>query len=267
MAGSSAWMFGAWALGGLVSLIGALCYAELATAYPHAGGDYHFLHRAYGRGVSFIFAWARFSVITTGSIALLAFVFGDYVSEILPIGPRGPAIYAAAAVTVLTWVNLRGIKTSAGAQTMFTALEVGGLLLIVAAGLSLLGSPATEAAVLTDTNASSPSLRSFGMAMVFVLLTYGGWNEAVYISAELRDTRRQMGRALVWSLLIITALYVLVNWAYLKALGLTGMAQSEAIASEVMRRAFGGYGAALISLLIAISALTSVNATLFTGAR
>ena len=101
MAGSPGWMFGAWALGGLVSLIGALCYAELATTYPHAGGDYHFLHRAYGRNVSFLFGWARFSVITTGSIALLAFVFGDYVSEVLPLGPRGPALYAAAVITGL----------------------------------------------------------------------------------------------------------------------------------------------------------------------
>src|SRR5688572_11442580 len=145
MTGTPGWMFTAWALGGLASLIGALCYAELATTYPHAGGDYHFLHRAYGRGLSFIFAWARFSVITTGSIALLAFVFGDYVSEIVPLGARGPAIYAAAAVTILTLMNLRGIKTSAGAQTLFTVLEVGGLLLIAAAGLSLLGSPPMEA--------------------------------------------------------------------------------------------------------------------------
>ena len=90
MAGSPTWMFVAWALGGLVSLVGALCYAELATAYPHAGGDYHFLRRAYGRGVSFLFAWARFSVITTGSIALLAFVFGDYLSQVLPLGRARP---------------------------------------------------------------------------------------------------------------------------------------------------------------------------------
>jgi APA family basic amino acid/polyamine antiporter len=85
MTGSAAWMFGAWILGGVVSLIGALCYAELATAYPHAGGDYHFLKRAYGRSVSFLFGWARFSVITTGSIALLAFVFGDYMQQALPL--------------------------------------------------------------------------------------------------------------------------------------------------------------------------------------
>jgi basic amino acid/polyamine antiporter, APA family len=266
MTGTPAWMFGAWTLGGLASLIGALCYAELATTYPHPGGDYHFLHRAFGRGVSFIFAWARFSVITTGSIALLAFVFGDYASEIFSLGARSSALYAAAAVAVLTWVNLRGIKTSAGAQTMFTALEVAGLLLIVVAGLSLLGN-AGEIATRAEQPSSSPSLQSFGTAMVFVLLTYGGWNEAVYISAELKDTRRNMVRALVVSIVAITALYLLVTWAYWRGLGIAGMANSEAIAADLLRVAFGNISGALISVMIAIAALTSINATMIVGAR
>src|SRR5688572_10578398 len=236
MAGTPRWMFGAWALGGLVSLIGALCYAELATAYPHAGGDYHFLHRAYGRGVSFLFGWARFSVITTGSIALLAFVFGDYLSEVVPLGPRGPALYAAAVITVLTWVNLRGIKTSAAAQTWFTVIEVTGLLLIVAAGLFLLGNGGGAAAVApAAAQGSAPSLAGFGVAMVFVLLTYGGWNEAAYISAELKDKRRNMVRALVLSIVIITTLYLLVTWAYWQGLGMEGMGKSEAIAADLLR--------------------------------
>jgi APA family basic amino acid/polyamine antiporter len=266
MTGTPAWMFAAWALGGLASLIGALCYAELATTYPHPGGDYHFLHRAFGRGVSFIFAWARFSVITTGSIALLAFVFGDYASEIFSLGPRSSALYAAAAVTVLTWVNLRGIKTSAGAQTMFTALEVAGLLLIVVAGLSLLGNTG-EITTGAEQPSSSPSLQSFGTAMVFVLLTYGGWNEAVYISAELKDTRRNMVRALVVSIVAITALYLLVTWAYWRGLGIGGMAKSEAIAADLLSVAFGNISGALISVMIAIAALTSINATMIVGAR
>lgn len=267
MTGSAGWMFAAWALGGLVSLIGALCYAELATTYPNVGGDYHFLHRAYGRAVSFIFAWARFSVITTGSIALLAFVFGDYVSEILPIGARGPALYAAAAITVLTWVNLRGIKPSAGAQTLFTILEVGGLMLIVISGLFLLGSSTGAAAAPVGNTASAPSLRGFGMAMVFVLLTYGGWNEAVYISAELKDKRRNMVRALVISIVTITTLYLLVTWAYWRGLGMGGMARSEAIAADLLRVAFGNPSGTLIAVMVAIAALTSINATMIVGAR
>ena len=270
LTGSTAWMFGAWILGGLISLMGALCYAELATAYPSAGGDYHFLRRAFGKPVSFLFGWARFSVITTGSIALLAFVFGDYMNEVLPLGrrgtPVGPALYAMGAIAVLAWVNLRGIKAGAWTQTWLTGLEVGGLLLLVIAALYLAasGAPAPPAA---PAPVSPPSLASFGMAMVFVLLTYGGWNEAAYISAELRDGRHNMVRALVASIMIITILYLLVTWAYWRGLGLQGMSKSQALAADLMRIAFGPLGQSAISLAVAVAALTSINATMIVGAR
>ena len=103
--------------------------------------------------------------------------------------------------------------------------------------------------------------------MVFVLLTYGGWNEAAYISAELKDGQRNMVKALVSSILVITALYLLVNWAYWKGLGLAGMARSDAIAADLLRSAFGPIGEKMISLIIAIAALTSINATIIVGAR
>ena len=135
--GSIGWMLAAWVAGGVISLIGALCYAELAAAWPHAGGDYHFLQRAYGRRVAFLFAWARFSVITTGSIALLAFVFGDYMSAVLPLGAYSSALWGALAVVVLTWLNARGIHASASAQSWLTLAEVLGLVLVIAAGLWL----------------------------------------------------------------------------------------------------------------------------------
>ncbi len=278
MAGSAGWMFTAWVAGGVVSLIGALCYAELATAYPHAGGDYHFLHRAYGRNVSFLFAWARVSVITTGSIALLGFVFGEYLSQLIPLGRHGAALYAAAAIVVLGIVNLRGIRAGAATQSWLTALEVGGLLLIVVAGLFLLGNGqnavdaaaakgAADAAANGAGAASAPSLGGFGMAMVFVLLTYGGWNEAAYISAELRNPRRNIVRSLVLAIAAITALYLLVVWAYWHGLGLAGMAASQAIAADLLRAAFGNWGGTSIALMVAIAALTSINATMIVGAR
>ena len=271
MTGSAAWMFGAWVLGGVMSLVGALCYAELATAYPHAGGDYHFLRRAYGRSVSFLFGWARFSVIVTGSIALLAFVFGDYLQQVLPLPSVGPVpgatIYAALSVIVLSLVNLRSTQASAAAQTWLTVVEVGGLLLVVAAGLFFLGAPASAAPAANAAPAAAPSAGAFGLAMVFVLLTYGGWNEAAYISAEVKDVRRNMARAFALSIAIITALYLLVTWAYWRGLGLEGLAKSQAPATDLLRAAFGAVGADAISLMVAISALTSINATMIVGAR
>lgn len=271
LSGSPEWMFAAWLLGGIMSIIGALCYAELASAYANAGGDYHFLRRAYGGAVSFLFAWARFSVITTGSIALLGFVFGDYLSQVLPltaVGPTwSPALYAAAVIVVLTWVNLRGIKAGASTQNWLTVAEVGGLLLIVIAALFLVGNGTAAVPSPAPANSALPGPASFGLAMVFVLLTYGGWNEAAYISAELKDVQRNMVKALVLSLLLITFLYLLVTWAYWRGLGMEGMAKSEAVAADLLRAAFGPVGEKVIALLIAVAALTSINATIIVGAR
>ncbi|NLD69414.1 MAG: amino acid permease [Limnobacter sp.] len=280
--GSGGWMLAAWAIGGLVSLVGALCYAELAAAWPHAGGDYHFLLRAYGRRVAFLFAWARFSVITTGSIALLAFVFGDYMSEIVPLGTYSPAVWAALSVFALTWINARGIHASATTQSWLTLAEVLGLVLVVVAGLWLWvsgpdaaalagqagGAAQANAAVgADDGSAGNPGWSMFGLAMVFVLLTYGGWNEAAYLSAELKDSRRNMLRALIVSIAIITTLYLLVNLAYLYGLGVAGMAGSQAVAADLLGVAFGRTGETMISVMVAVAALTSINATMIVGAR
>lgn len=276
---SPGWMLAAWALGGVISIIGALCYGELATAYPSAGGDYHFLHRAFGRQVSFLFAWSRFSVITTGSIALLAFVFGDYMTEVLPLGPWSAAIWGAGAILALTWLNLRGLRQGAATQVALTAVEIGGLVLVIVAGLVCsvagLGASAPVAAgaagaagaVSAGAPAAAFSLPAFGFAMVFVLLTFGGWNEGAYISAELRDRQRNMVRVMVGSLLLVTVLYLGVNGAYLAGLGLAGMASSKAVAADLLGIAFGRTGEVLISLMVAVAALTSINATMIVGAR
>lgn len=248
-----------WLAGGALSIIGALCYAELAAAWPNAGGDYHFLGRAFGWRLAFVYAWARMSVIQTGSLALLSFVFGDYMNQLLSLGPNGPAIYAAAIVVGLTALNWIGVRQGAGAQLWLTVLEVAGLMAVIVAGLLIAPPAAVEASVRSES--------ALGLVMVFVLLTYGGWSEAVYLSAELRGARRRIAWALVASLVIVTLLYVLANLAFLRALGLSGTAGSDAVAAELMRGAFGPAGAAAISLIVAISALTSANATAITGAR
>jgi basic amino acid/polyamine antiporter, APA family len=249
-----------WAAGAVIALIGALCYAELASTFPHAGGDYHFLRRAFGGRFAFLYAWARLAVIQTGSVVILAYVFGDYVSQILPLGPNSPALYAALAVAGITFVNWLGVRQGTRTQNWLTAVEVAGLALVIAAGLWL--APAVPAAA-----PPADGDGSLGLVMVFVLLTYGGWNEAAYVSAELRDGRRRMARMLLVSIGIIAALYLLVNLAYLRALGLDGMAASDAVAADVMRAGFGDGGAAAIAIAVAIAALTSANATVVTGAR
>lgn len=253
-----------WALGGVISLVGAMCYAELATTFPSAGGDYHFLKRAYGNRLAFLFAWARMIIIQPGSVALLAFVFGGYATQLYNLGEFSAIVYAALVIVVLTLINIIGIQFGAGVQKLMTTLEVLGILTIIVAGFLFAPSSAPAASA----NAA-PAANSIGMAMVFVLLTFGGWNEAAYISAEMRRGSRQIARALILGIFIITALYLLINLAYLNVLGLSGIANAPqmAVASELMRLTLGEAGAWLVGLMVAIAALTSANATLFTGAR
>ena len=259
VSGSELVMLTAWLVGGLLSIIGALCYAELATTYPQAGGDYCYLRRAYGPRLAFLYGWARLAVIQTGSVALLAFVAGDYMAQVFDLGPWSSAAYAAAAVVVLTAVNWLGIRQGAVTQFWLTVLEIGGVVLIIVAGL--LFAPAGTAI------AAPGGDSAMGLILVFVLLTFGGWNEAVYITAEVRDARRWMPRILVLSLVVISLLYLLINLAYLRVLGLGGMAGSEAVAADLMQHVFGGPGAVLMSGIVVAAALTSANATLITGAR
>ena len=263
-AGDTAAFVAAWLLGGLVSLIGALCYAELATAYPNAGGDYHFLHRAYGRDIGFLFAWARLAVIQTGSIAMLAFVFGDYAAQLAPGIPYASPVFAAAAIALLTLIQWMNVRQGAGVQKLLVAVKLLGLAAVIGAGLFAAPAPAQAAPAASGGGGSTPA---FGMAMVFVLLTYGGWNEAAYLSAELRDVRRNMVRALMAGIAVIAGIYLLINLAYLRVLGLGGMAGSEAVAADLMRATVGPAGAAGISLLVGLAALGSTNATIFTGSR
>jgi amino acid transporter len=263
--GDAGWLVVAWILGAVVSLAGALCYAELATTYPHAGGDYHFLTRAWGRHASFLYAWARATVINTGSIALLAFVFGDYMAKVVPLGDAGGATWAALVVIGLTLVNIVGLRASTGTQNLLTIFEVTGLVAIAVAGF--LAPPVAAAEAGPAAFSSAPALGMFGLAMVFVLLTYGGWNEAAYISAELKGGRRAIVTVLVASLAILAGVYLLVNLAMLSGLGLKGLAESKAAGADVMARTFGETGAKALSAFVAIAALTSINATMIVGAR
>lgn len=254
-----------WAVGGGVSVIGALCYAELASAYPHAGGDYHYFQRAFGDWMAFLFAWARLAVIQTGSIALLAFVFGDYASQLWSLGAHSSALYAGLAIAGLTILNVAGVRLGKTTQRLLTGGTILGLLIIIGAGLFLAPEAAASAPAAASTGSMSSS--AFGGAMVFVLLTYGGWNEAAYVSAELRNVQRNMIRALLISIGIITVLYLLVNWAYLNGLGVGGMSDTDAVAADLMRVTLGEGGAIALSLFVSIAALSSTNATIFTGAR
>lgn len=254
------WFMGAWAAGGLATLIGALCYAEIAASKPSTGGEYHFLASAYGRSVAILFAWARGTVIQTGAIALVAFVFADYASQLLPLGKYGAAIWAAAAIIGITLINIAGTVQGKATQIAFSVATVALVLIVALAGL-VFTSPTPAPAP-----ANLPA-GALGLAMVFVLLTYGGWNEIAYLSGEMRDVKRDMLRACIWGTATVTILYLAVNLAYLQAFGFAGLRDSKAVGADLMRAVAGDKGAILLSVVVCAAALSTLNATIFTGAR
>jgi len=258
-------MMGLWVAGGVVSLIGALCYAELASAYPDKGGDYHFLRRAYGSGVGFLFVWGRMSVIQTGALAAAAFIAGNYASELLRLGEHSSAIYAGGIIAVLTVLNLAGLKAAKWAQNGLVAVITLGLLAVVVAGFSQ--ALAVGGVAIPEVEAGGHAGGMIGLALIFVLFSYGGWNEAAYLSAEIRGPRRNIVVTLMWGIGIVTLIYVLVNAAMLAGLGRAGMAASPAVAASLLRGAWGEPGAVLISVLVIVAVLSTCNATIITGAR
>jgi len=251
-------LVGLWLLGGLISLIGGLCYAELSATYPSRGGDYHFLQQAFGRGPARLFAWARLTIIQSGSIAMLAFLVGDYASDLLSLGPNSPALYAVGVVLLLTLVNLVSTRSGSRLQNTLSVAIILGILMMAAASLSVAA---------PETAGPDHARGHWGKALIFVLLTYSGWNEASYLSAEIRGPRQNITRALAIGLAVVTFVYLAANLAFLQGLGFANMARSEVVAADLMRRLFGSLGAVFVSGLVIVAGLGTMNGTIITGAR
>jgi len=262
-AGSGWGVLAIWVVGGLLSLCGALGYAELASAYPREGGDYVYLSRAYGRWAGFLFGWIQLTVVRPGDIAVMAFAFATYARTLYDPFPSSPPIvaevlYAVAATAILTLINVAGVKEGKWAQNILTTVKALGLLAIV--GVAFVARPAAA-------TAAAPQAFPLSIALIMVLFTFGGWNEMAYVAAEVKDPRRNIVRALVLGAVAVTVLYLLVNGAFLYTLGYSGLAGSQAVAAEAVSRFFPQAAGRMISVLICLSALGAVNGLIFTGAR
>jgi amino acid transporter len=266
-----------WGVAGVLSLIGALCYAELATAYPRDGGDIVYLTRAYGRWAGFLFGWVQLTVILTGSIGMMAFVFANYAIRLFgeafgwELGIISAFAFAGGAVLVLTVTNILGVVFGKTVQNILTFAKVVGLGAIIVAGFY---APRPDA--WTQPGLSLEELRqrtfpgfapSLGVALVLILYTYGGWNDAAFVAAEVRNGKKNITRSLILGILIITALYLLVNAAYISSLGFPTAQGSKQIAADVLDAAFGKGGVTLMCVLVMVSALGAINGLIFTGAR
>jgi APA family basic amino acid/polyamine antiporter len=250
-----------WLAGGFMALMGALCYAELATTYPRQGGDYVYLTRAYGRWPGYMFGWSQLAIVRPGDIALMAFIFAQYAQTLYAPLPHSSLVYAAAAVVVLSVINILGVKAGKWTQNLLTVTKIAGLVAISVVGLT-----APSPAPLPP----APESFTWGglqLAFILVLYTFGGWNEMAYVAAEIKRPEQNIVRGLVLGTGAVTVLYLLINGAFLSALGLTGMANSKAVAVAMMGIEFPQAAGRAIAVLVCISALGAVNGLIFTGAR
>lgn len=195
-----------WVLGGLASMAGALCFAEMATAFPHPGGDYHFLRTAYGERMGFLFAWSRFSVMHTGWIALSAFMFADYFNAVVPLGHYGSGVFAGAIIAALVLLNLTGKHIGFITQTVLVGLLALGFLSIASAGVWLAWQGIEPTLPSDPVMPEHTGAAGFSAAMIFVFLAFGGWSDAATLSAEVRDGRRGIFIAMLGALTVLMAI-------------------------------------------------------------
>jgi APA family basic amino acid/polyamine antiporter len=259
-------VLGVWVIGGLVALVGAMCYAELATRFPRAGGTYVFLSEAFGRPLGFAFAWAEFWIVRPGNVGAIAFVLATYAQPLVfpeLVSARVPGVnlgIALAVIALLTVTNAIGLEAGRWTQNLLTAAKVLGLAGIVVA--ALFGPRASDPIPIPATG-----FQSLALALVFVMFAYGGWADMSFVAAEVRNPQKNISRALVLGTLSVMTIYLAVTAAFLYALGVGGLANSKAVAAEVVSQSVGSWGGKAISVLVVVSCLGAINGTIFTGAR
>jgi APA family basic amino acid/polyamine antiporter len=270
-----------WLAGGLLTLAGALTYAELGVLFPRAGGIYHFLKEAYGPLPGFLFGWASFLVIMSGGIAAIAVGFGEYLGSFLPwfstqhvllavpVGSwtwtlSGGQVAAATAILLLTAVNYIGLREGAGVQNLLTVLKVGAVAGFAALGL--LVAPKVQPSL----HALQPSggvIAAFGVGLIAALWGYDGWYGLVLSAGEVRQPERNLPRGLIWGTVAVTAMYALLNVVYIRALPVEVMATTPRIGETAAAALFGAIGARLVSLVVLVSSFGCLAATILYAAR
>ena len=279
--GSPELVFVVWIFGGLLSLAGALSYAELSAALPEAGGEYAYLREAYGPMWGFLYSWTQMWVAKSGSIATLATAFFYYLTNFypgldgvfytirLPLGPHGGPLefrygqlLAMALILALAWLNYYGVKIGGNVQVAITGVKVALIAAIIVAGLGF-GHPHAVAAQ----PALPFTIAGFFAALVAALWAYDGWNNVSMVASEVRDPQRNLPRSLIWGTIAVIAIYLLANAAYFYVLTPQEVASSPRVAAEMMRRIFHEPGASAVSIAAMISIFAALNGSILSGSR
>ncbi|MFM8437578.1 MAG: APC family permease, partial [Candidatus Kapaibacterium sp.] len=288
-----------WVVAGLVTLCGALSVAEVTAMMPQSGGQYRFYHHMYGERFAFLSGWSIFTVIQTGSIAAIAYVFSDYANSIVPLPALPASLVQSASVSLplfgtvsvldtigvklltcgliiaLTVVNVRGVHFGGGISSVLTVLKIAAVLTIIIAGLLASGvTPGTGAAGVPPVRPSPiivPTGWSLLIALTFAMSkafwAYDGWGSIAYIGDEVREARRTLPIAIIAGVTLVVAVYVAINLAYLHALPVDVIARSTLVAADVMIAAIGSGGALFVAIVVMVSTLGAVNGTILNSAR
>lgn len=265
--GSVGLMLAVWVIAGILSLFGALAYAELGSMIPHAGGQYAYLREAYGKLPAFLFGWTEFMVIKAGSIAAVAVAFAMYLGYFLPLDSAGIKIIAIACIVLLSAVNYLGVKAGAAVQNIFTFAKVAALAALVLLAFILADPEKSSFKPFWPEMFSGELLGSFGVAMVAALWAYDGWNNVTYVAAEVQSPQRNIPLALFTGMGMVLAVYTLTTLAYSYVLPLPVMAESELVAADTASIILGSAGAGLIAAAVMISTFGTVNGMILSGSR
>lgn len=255
----------AWGLGAVIALIGAFVFAELGQRRPRAGGGYAYLREAFGPLAGFMYAWALLLVMATGAIAAVAMTFAGYAATLLGWPESAQQPLAAGAIVLLTAINVVGVRPAAWTQNLFTILKLAAIVVLVLAALA--APQGIQAAMAEPTLPQTGLVLTLGAALVPVLFAFGGWQQTNFVAEEMVAPERDLPRALVIGVLVVVAAYLLVNVAYLRSLGIAGLAASSAPAAETMGAIAGETGRRLIAAGIVASTFGFLNLVILVSPR
>jgi basic amino acid/polyamine antiporter, APA family len=264
--GSTPLVLTTWVLGGAIALIGALAFAALGARRPDAGGGYVYLREAFGPLPAFLYCWTFLFVVNSGGTAAVAVLFARYAVGLVGLSPTIVPVVAVSAILLLAGVNYLGIRPGSITVNVFTVLKLAALAAVIIGGLSVHAAHPTTPALAAPAVISSP-VRGVAVALIPVLFTYGGWAHANNVAGEIVDPTRNLPRAMIIGVLVVIAVYLLANAAYLNALGVAGLADSSTPAADTMRAAVGPIGASVIAAGIAASTFGFVNLCVLSGPR
>jgi APA family basic amino acid/polyamine antiporter len=255
-----------WVVGGVVSFLGALTYAELGAMTPEAGGLYAYIRDAFGPLPAFLYGWSSFLVIASGSVATLAVAFSAYLGQLIPLSSVGAKVASTVMIAVVTIVNVRGTRQSATVENSATSIKVGALL-IIGLGLAVAGHSWPASSSIWPPALTSSVMSGFGAAMIGVLWAYEGWQYVTFSAGETRDPQRVFPRAIAVATFALIVLYLLANVGYVAAIGPGAASQSSHVAADATSAVFGSLSGKLLSVLALVSIFSAMNGLVLTAPR